>query len=261
MRPFYARPRIRQHLLPGDGRHGPQIAGHSAAIRPAVLQSRSGASTGVPQGEDLYGLGGFSHSIIEVVVNATEMDTPHAGKLGIRGPGSDLRLSRDEFQRALDLLAKRAGSLRTIGVPPCRRFRDLVRRTADDPNGELASQSSSRNLLSNCSPVITSPRSASAMAASSDASASASSVERLIALRRQHGDGAAFFQRLALNHDPAGNHFACDDFHIPILANADAESKRPPVSPGGWHRRGLRLHPADCCLERDELGRISRYGV
>jgi len=73
-------------------------------------------------------------------VNATKMDTPDTCEFDIAGLGSDSRLHRYEFQGTLNLLTKNAGCLRTIGVPPCGRFYDLVCRTSNDSDGELAAQ-------------------------------------------------------------------------------------------------------------------------
>ncbi len=73
-------------------------------------------------------------------MNATEMDTPDTCELGIGGLGSDSRLDGDQFQGTLDLLTKDAGRLRAIGGPSYGRFCDLVRRTSDDSDGELAVQ-------------------------------------------------------------------------------------------------------------------------
>jgi hypothetical protein len=41
--------------------------------------------------------------------------------------------------------------------------------------------------------------------------------ECLVLFRCQYGNRAAFFQRLTFDHNPAGNHFACDDFHASVL--------------------------------------------
>ncbi len=68
------------------------------------------------------------------------MDTPNTRELDIAGPSSYSWLDGDEFQGTLNLLTKNAGCLRTVRVPPCGRFCDLVGRTSDDSDGEPAVQ-------------------------------------------------------------------------------------------------------------------------
>ena len=136
-----------------------------------ILQLRSSTATGMPECEYLDDSRRCLHSIVEVITNATEVNAAHISELDVFGPCSNVRLSADKCESADDLFTKRLRSLRAIGLPPCRRLQDLVGRRADNPNGKPPTQAESRSPRRNSSPAMVSPWSASAIAASSDASA------------------------------------------------------------------------------------------
>jgi len=86
----------------------------------------------MPQAHDFYCLWLVLDSIVQVVVDAAQMNTAYAGEFDVCGGGSDVRMSRNELEGARDRVTKRVGGSWPIHVPPCRSHTDLPGGTAGD---------------------------------------------------------------------------------------------------------------------------------
>jgi hypothetical protein len=86
----------------------------------------------VPEGEDLDAARVGVHLVVEVVSGSTQQEPTDPGLLRVTSTRADTGLSRDELERALEILEEGEWRCWTIGSPPrrCRRISAAARGVA-----------------------------------------------------------------------------------------------------------------------------------
>jgi hypothetical protein len=84
----------------------------------ARLQPRPGPSPRVPQSKDFDAGGSRPDSVLELVVDAAEVDPPDAGQLHVGRSGTDLGIQPDQGQSVSYRLVYGAGGGGSVLLPP-----------------------------------------------------------------------------------------------------------------------------------------------
>ena len=95
-----------------------------------ALDGRNGTTTCVPERKDLDGF--RRDAVVEMVMNAAEMNASNARKCSIARERTNSRLTPDQRKGTLDLVSDRSRSRGSIDLPPHRGFVDLRRSAAGD---------------------------------------------------------------------------------------------------------------------------------
>ena len=79
----------------------------------------------MPYGQDIDGAGGLVDAVIYVVVDASEINTPHAFDSKSWHRNAYFRLPFKKVKSSFQFLQDGVGNGRTFHAPPCVRFSDL----------------------------------------------------------------------------------------------------------------------------------------
>jgi hypothetical protein len=90
----------------------------SAFTRRSPSDWRNGSSPGTPDGDDFDVLRKANDSVIDVVVNPFDMNTPNTRQLEILSAGTDTGLKREQLRYSFELFPNRVRRLETIPPPP-----------------------------------------------------------------------------------------------------------------------------------------------
>ena len=123
---------------------------------------RNRAPTCVPEGEDLDGI--RHDAVVDMVVDAAEVNTADARESRVACKRTDTRLTPDERKGPLDLVSDGSRSRSSIELPPNRGFVDLRGSAASDADRKQLTQARPRSRARRLSPVIASPRCTSSIA-------------------------------------------------------------------------------------------------
>ena len=130
-----------------------------------TLNRRNGAATGVPESKDLDGI--RHDTVVEMVVDAAEMNTPDAKESRVARKRTNTRLTPDERKGLLDLVSDGSRRRNSIELPPNRGFVDLRGSAARDTDRKQLTQARLRSRARRLSPETASPRCISSIARSS----------------------------------------------------------------------------------------------
>jgi len=139
-------------------------------LGPAPLQRRLDSATRMPHRQDFQPLAAGAE--VDPVVDTVDMEAANLGRARLGYRRAETRLLDKQREYALEFLADGAGSCRPIGCPPSNNPFNLASCAARDMQLQAHCYSYLRSRENSSSPVIVSPRSASAIPASSSASSS-----------------------------------------------------------------------------------------
>lgn len=99
----------------------------------------------MPERQDLDAFPGNCYSIVDVVVDALEVNSSNAGQGRVGGTGADFGLRGDEHRSTFQLLPDRVGCFEPVESPPTFGLQDLLSRKLAELDYELASHSRPRS--------------------------------------------------------------------------------------------------------------------
>lgn len=99
---------------------------------PPRLDLRAFSSARVPKCQNLDDILSLN-TIVEMITNSSEVETPHVCEIGVRCSRTDIGLRGDELKSAGQLLPEQAGSCLAVLMPPMGGFADLTLGKGDDP--------------------------------------------------------------------------------------------------------------------------------
>ena len=127
-----------------------------------TLDGRYRATTCVPKRKNLDGV--RHDSVVEMVVDAAEVNTPDAVESCIARKRTNARLAPNERKGPLDLVSDGSRSCSSIELPPNRGSIDLRGSAASDADLKQLTQARLRSRVRRFSPETASPRCASSIA-------------------------------------------------------------------------------------------------
>jgi len=127
-----------------------------------TLHRRDGTTTCMPERQHLNGF--RCDAIVQVVVDAAEVNTPDARETCIARERANAWLVANEHKGALDLVRDGRGSRNSIKLPPIRCFVDFRGGAASDADRKHFGQVRLRSAETRVSPATRSPRCACSIA-------------------------------------------------------------------------------------------------
>ncbi len=127
-----------------------------------TLDGRNRATTCVPERKDFDGF--RRYAVVEMVVDAAEVNTPDTRQSCVAGERANARLAPNQCKGPLDLVSDGSRSCNSIEVPPIRCFVDFRGSAASDADRRQLTQARLRSRVRRFSPETASPRCASSIA-------------------------------------------------------------------------------------------------
>ena len=120
------------------------------------------ATTCVPERKNLNGV--RHDAVVEMVVDAAEVNTPDARESCVARKSANARLAPNQRKGPLDLVSDGSRSCNSIELPPIRGLVDFRGSAASDADRKQLTQARLRSRVRRLSPETASPRCASSIA-------------------------------------------------------------------------------------------------
>jgi hypothetical protein len=110
----------------------PHWSGAQFLFEAQSLDLRTFSSARVPQCQNLDDILSLN-TIVEMIVNSSEVKAPHVCEIGVRCSRTDIGLRSDELKSSGQLLPEQVGSCLAVLIPPTGGFADLTFGKGDNP--------------------------------------------------------------------------------------------------------------------------------